>query len=62
MDKDPLQTTVSDGLAKMLEAAELISEEKINELAQKARQSARNGLAERQKTGKKERKTVVKGD
>lgn len=61
MDKDPLQTTVSDGLAKMLEAAELISEEKINELAQKARQSARNGLAERQKQ-EKERKTVVKGD
>ena len=62
MDKDPLQTTFSDGLAKMLEAAELIPEEKINELAQKARQSARNALAERQKTGKKERKTVVKGD
>ncbi|ELO0858801.1 hypothetical protein RZD29_002759 [Citrobacter amalonaticus] len=38
--KDPLKTNVSDGLAKMHEAAELISEEKFNELAEKAKTDA----------------------
>lgn len=48
--KDPLRTNVSDGLGKMHEAAELISEEKINELAEKAKADA---LANKKKADNK---------
>ena len=41
MSKDPLQTRVSEGLGKMHEAGEYVSEEKANELAEKARKDAK---------------------
>lgn len=49
MKKDPLTTNVSDGLGKMHEAAELIPEEKIKELAEKARLEAHKTMAEKKK-------------
>lgn len=40
MGKDPLETKVSEGLGKMHEAGELISEKTVEELAEKARKDA----------------------
>jgi len=40
MNKDPLETDVNEGLAKMHEASELVTEEEIEELAAKARKEA----------------------
>ncbi|HDT3870217.1 TPA: hypothetical protein QHP67_002135 [Klebsiella pneumoniae subsp. pneumoniae] len=40
MSKDPLKTSVSEGLAKMHEASEFIPEETVEELAEKARKDA----------------------
>ncbi|HGM4678989.1 hypothetical protein KKZ45_10395 [Enterobacter bugandensis] len=40
MNKDPLETSVSEGLAKMHESAELVSEETALKLAEKARKDA----------------------
>lgn len=40
MNKDPLETDVNAGLAKMHEAGELVTEEEIEELAAKARKEA----------------------
>ena len=40
MSKDPLETDVSAGLAKMHEASELVTEEEVEELADKARKEA----------------------
>lgn len=40
MSKDPLETRVSEGFAKLHEAGELISEEQVKELAEKASKDA----------------------
>ncbi|MCS3433169.1 hypothetical protein [Klebsiella sp. BIGb0407] len=40
MSKDPLETDVNEGLAKMHEASELVSEEEVEALAEKARKEA----------------------
>jgi len=40
MSKDPLETDISAGLAKMHEASELVTEEEVEELAAKARKEA----------------------
>lgn len=47
MEKDPLETTVSDGLGKMIEASELIPEDKIKELADKCRLEAEKARSTR---------------
>ncbi|MEB2704035.1 hypothetical protein R1917_21265 [Citrobacter koseri] len=49
MNKDPLTTNVSDGLGKIHEADELIPEEKISEIAEKAKFEAQKPLAEKKK-------------
>lgn len=58
MNKDPLTTNVSDGLGKMHEAAELIPEETIIELAEKAKLEAQKTLAEKEK--REEKKINIK--
>lgn len=40
MSKDPLETDISEGLAKMHEASELVTEEEVEDLADKARKEA----------------------
>jgi len=40
MSKDPLETDVNEGLAKMHEAREQLTEEEIEALAEKARKEA----------------------
>ena len=40
MSKEPLETSVNEGLAKMHEAGELIPKEAVEELAEKARKDA----------------------
>ncbi|ADU72349.1 hypothetical protein [Pantoea sp. At-9b] len=53
MSTDPLKTNVSDGLVKMHEAAELIPEEKIAELAEKAKKDAEEFMQQRREHDRK---------
>lgn len=49
MTKDPLKTTIDEGLVKMHEAGEQVSEEEADELADKARKEAEKTRSQHRK-------------
>ncbi|MBK4555596.1 MULTISPECIES: hypothetical protein [Enterobacteriaceae] len=55
MRKEPLETNVTDGLAEMHEAAELIPEDKVEELAEKAKKEAEEATSEYRKKHEEKR-------
>ncbi|WP_158414359.1 MULTISPECIES: hypothetical protein [Enterobacteriaceae] len=49
MNIEPLETNVGDGLAEIHEAGKLIPEDKVEELAEKAKKEAEEATAEYRK-------------